>query len=290
MKILCSEVGHDYTHYLYPYVLWGFPEPGETPADALGAGFMPGTPGMDRWYMVRQIRVPLGSWTPSSENRRVLRRTEGWRCELVPKAEFEDTEARRARWLAYAAEKWGVGIMTPERLDRLMRGPVVTHLFQCTGAVPGEEVGSALVYCEPPRAAFYYYAFYRRTPATKHYGMGMMARAAEHFAAAGYQHLYLGTCYSERALYKAQFEPLEFWNGCRWSDNVRELKHLVRTALPAGRHRLETVEFLDFQPGGWAELTRDARLRMDTGITPQWTRPGPDPAPGSVGGAGPGSP
>ncbi|MBX3747478.1 MAG: hypothetical protein KF833_19385 [Verrucomicrobiae bacterium] len=279
MKVLCSEVGHDYGHYLYPYVLWGYLEPGETPADALASGFMPGTPEMDRWYMVRQIRVGLEGWAPSSENRRVLRRTEGWRCELVEKGAFGDTAERRAGWLEYAAGKWGVGIMTPERLDRLMGGPVVSHLFHCTEGGTGEEVGSALVYCEPPRAAFYYYAFYRRTPETKHYGMGMMARAVAQFAAAGYEHLYLGTCYSERALYKAQFEPLEFWNGCRWSGNGRELRHLVRQGLPEGRHRLETAEFRDFQPGPLAELARESCVRIDPAIRPRPTRPGRGPAP-----------
>jgi hypothetical protein len=50
MKLLFSEGTPDYSHYHYPYVIWGFLEPGEQPADAFAAGFMPGTPEMDRWY------------------------------------------------------------------------------------------------------------------------------------------------------------------------------------------------------------------------------------------------
>ena len=50
------------------------------------------------------------------------------------------------------------------------------------------------------------------------------------------------------ALYKAQFEPVEFFNGFRWSRNLAELKHLVRTA-PEGKHRLETPEFVNFVKG-----------------------------------------
>lgn len=258
MKLLFSEAAPDYAHYLYPYVVWGFLEPDETPADALAAGFLPGTPQLDRFYLVRQLRVPLAEWKPNSENRRVLRKGETLRCELVPRAEFDYSPTRRAAWLAYAAEKWGAGVMPPERLDRLLHGAVVTHLLHFTDAATGADAGTALMFLEAPRVAFYYYAFYRLSPETKHLGMAMMTRAVEHFARAGFAHLHLGTCYSETALYKAQFGPLEFFNGFRWSRNLDELKHLIRE-VPPGKHRLETPEFLAFQPEPPAALA-DASL------------------------------
>jgi hypothetical protein len=103
--------------------------------------------------------------------------------------------------------------------------------------------------------------------------MGMMTRAVQFFAEAGYEHLYLGTCYSENALYKAQFEPLEFWNGFRWSRDPEELRHLVRHPLSPGQHRLETPEFLGFQQDDLASLAQAAVFRA---VQP-WstgTRPG----------------
>jgi hypothetical protein len=92
--------------------------------------------------------------------------------------------------------------------------------------------------------------------------MAMMVRAVEHFARTGFAHLHLGTCYTELALYKAQFEPMEFFNGFRWSRDLEELRHLVRTA-PEGRHRLETPEFLAFQPGPPAELAQAGIFRTE---------------------------
>ena len=77
--------------------------------------------------------------------------------------------------------------------------------------------------------------------------MILMTRAVEHFAQAGYQHLYLGTCVTKKARYKLQFEPMEFFNGFRWSRNLDELRHLLESDIP-GRHRLDTPEFLCFQP------------------------------------------
>ncbi len=260
MKLLFSEAVPDYAHYCYPYAVWGFLELGETPADAYAAGFLPGLPSLERFYLARQIRLPLADWTPSSENRRVLRKSAGLRCELIPRAAFAYTETRRTAWLAYAAAKWGAGIMPPERLDRLMSGAVITHLLHFTDAT-GADAGTALCYVEDQRVAHYYYAFYPLTAETRHHGMAMMTRAVEHFAQRGTHHLYLGTCYSEQALYKTQFEPLEFFNGFRWSDNLGELKQLVRSPLPDGKHRCELPEFVELQPAPLAELAAQSRFR-----------------------------
>lgn len=260
MKLLFSEAAPDHAHYVYPYAVWAFLEAGETPADALAAGFLPGAADLGRFYLCRQLRLPLADWKPSSENRRVLRKGANLRCELIPKARFDFSTARRERWLAYAASKWGTGVMSPPRLERLIGGAVVTHVLHFTDAATGADAGTALLYLEERRVAFYYYSFYEVTPETRHHGLAMMTRAAEFFAAAGFGHLHLGSCYSEAALYKTQFEPMEFFNGFRWSRNLDELKHLVRTPAE-GRHRLETPEFLAFQEGPPAALAANSSFR-----------------------------
>ena len=241
MRLLCSEATPGLLEVSLPIRGLGFLEPGETPADAFAAGFMPGLPSLERWYLVRQLRVPLEAWEATSENRRVLRRSASLRCELIPKSEFTFSEERRTRWLTYAEARWGAGD-APERLERVISGAVITHVLHFTDDATGTDAGTVLLHLESPKSAFYYYAFYDLGPDTRHVGMAMMTRAVEWFARAGVRHLYLGTCYSERALYKTQFEPVEFFNGFRWSANLAELKHLVRGAAP-GSHRLEDPEF-----------------------------------------------
>jgi hypothetical protein len=259
MKLLFSETTPDYGHYLYPYVVWSFLEPGETPADAFDSGFLPGNPEMERFYLVRNLRVPLPAWKPSSENRRILRKGSGIRMELIPKTHFAVTPERRSRWLSYADERFGQGIMHAERLDRLLAGPVISHLLHFTDGADGRELGTALLYLEAPRVAYYYYAFYDLAETTRNLGMILMTRAVEHFAQAGYQHLYLGTCVTKKARYKLQFEPMEFFNGFRWSTNLDELRHLLESDIP-GRHRLDTPEFLAFQPAPPAKLAAASRF------------------------------
>lgn len=261
MKLLFSEAQPDYDHYLYPYVIWGFLEPNETPADAFESGFMPATPDLDCFFMVRHVRVPLGEWRASSENRRVLRKGGEIRCELIPRSEFDYSAARRQRWLAFAEERFGPGIMTPQRLDGLMHGPVISHLLLYTEESTGAELGAALMYLEPPRVAFYYFAFYDLTEPRRNLGLYMMTRLLSFGQEQGWDTSYLGTCVTERALYKCQFEPLEFFNGLNWSRDIDELKRLNRVRLEKS-HRLIHPEFSPGKPPDLVGLIQESPIRL----------------------------
>jgi hypothetical protein len=73
----------------------------------------------------------------------------------------------------------------------------------------------------------------------------------EFFAREGFEFLYLGSCYSANALYKTQFAGFEFFNGVRWSDNLDELKYLVRRGdQQVDKHLLETEEYRRLFHGG----------------------------------------
>jgi hypothetical protein len=132
--------------------------------------------------------------------------------------------------------------MSDERLDTLFRSPVTTHvLVFCEGE---SEIGYVTLYLEGERLAFYYYAFYALDHANRSLGLFMMTTAVGLFASRGCRHLYLGTCYAESALYKTQFAAVEFFNGCRWSQNLAELKFILqRQQRPAEEHLLEDTAY-----------------------------------------------
>jgi arginyl-tRNA--protein-N-Asp/Glu arginylyltransferase len=245
MKLLFSEATPDYGHYIFPYAIWAFPEPGETPADLFNAGFLPSSRQLDRFYLCRHIRVWLGKFALSSENRRILRKGEGFSVKLLPRAEFEFTAARREFCQRYADAKFGGGGMSAARLDSLFHSPVTSHVLLFTETATGAEVGIATLYVEGDRMAFYYYAFYDLTHANRSLGMFMMTMAVRLFADQGCQQLYLGSCYSERALYKTQFAGVEFFNGYRWSANLEELKFLLarHDHGEVRQHLLESEEY-----------------------------------------------
>jgi arginyl-tRNA--protein-N-Asp/Glu arginylyltransferase len=269
MKLAFSEARSDYSRYLYPYVIWAFPEPGERPSDFFQRGFLPGSPALDRYQLCRNVRVDLRGYVPTSENRRILRKGGNLRVELIPRREFDYSPARRQAWKAFADQRFGEGVMDFPRLDNLMRSPVISHLLHFTEAADGREAGTALLFLEEPVIAFYYYAFYDLHRFQHSLGLHMMTRAVEFFASRGVRHLHLGTCYSDRARYKTQFAGVEFFNGFRWSPDLQELKHLIaRDTAGIGRHLLDAPEYVDCFHGGSIEAVAavtEFRFPSETG-------------------------
>jgi arginyl-tRNA--protein-N-Asp/Glu arginylyltransferase len=244
MKLLFSEHVSDYGNYIFPYAIWAFPENGEQPCQLFDAGFLPSSRNLDRFYLCRQVRVDLQQFAPSSENRRILRKGEGIQVELVPRRQFKYTAQRREFCKGYADIKFGKDTMGFERLDNLFDSPLITHLLVYTDTATSREIGLSMVYCDANALAFYYYAFYDLNYFQRNLGMFMMTSAVSLFANRGTRHLYLGTCYSRNALYKTQFAGAEFFNGFRWSSEMKELKHLLERDSPgAKQHALENEEF-----------------------------------------------
>lgn len=245
MKLLLSESQPDYSRYSYPYAVWAFPEDHETPADLLNAGFLPART-LERFYLCRHIRVDLRRFSPSSENRRILRKGDGIALKLLPRSEFEFTTARRDFAKQFAEARFGPDVMTYERLDATMASSAVTHILAFEESATGRELGFAVLYVERPRAAHYWFAFYDLEYLARNLGMFMMTSSVKLFAEQKFEYLYLGTCYSQRALYKWQFVGCEFSNGYRWSDNLQELKYLVkRQGENRPEHLLEDGYYLE---------------------------------------------
>jgi hypothetical protein len=245
MKILFSEAQPDYSHYLYPYVIWAFREENETPADLFNAGFLPART-LERYYLCRHIRVDLGRFSLSSENRRILRKGEGVSLRLVKREEFEFTAPRREFALKYAEVRFGPGIMPATRIDAIFNSEVVTHLLVFNETSTGRELGFVFLFIQQPELAHYMYSFYELDYLGRNLGMFMMTLAVNFFRDQNYRHIYLGTCYSERALYKWQFAGCEFFNGYCWSENLEELKHLLkRQQQNDGSHLLEDKSYLE---------------------------------------------
>ena len=264
MKLLFSEQKPDYEHYQFPYAIWAVPEPGETPADIFNAGFLPSSRNLDRFYLCRQVRVDLGKFKPSSENRRILRKGEGIEVKIVPRDKYDYTPERREFFKNYADIRFGKDVMSFERLDGLFASPIISHLVLFIDVKTGAEVGTATVYIEGKELAFYYYAFYDLNYYARNLGMFMMTTAVNLFAERGLKYLYLGTCYSQNALYKTQFAGAEFFTGFRWSENMGELKFMIqRDKKDLEKHLLETESYRnEFYGGDLSKIVDAASFRV----------------------------
>ncbi|HVU27652.1 MAG TPA: hypothetical protein VHG71_07940 [Verrucomicrobiae bacterium] len=266
MKLLFSEQNSDYEHYQFPYAIWAVPEDGESPADIFDAGFLPSSRQLDRFYLCRQVRVNLQKFKPSSENRRIIRKGKGIGIELVAREDFDYTPERRQFFKTYADIKFGKDVMTFERLDGLFASPIISHLLVFIDLETNKEIGVATLYIEDKSLVFYYYAFYDLNYYARNLGMFMMTAAVELFSDSGVKFLYLGTCYSQTALYKTQFAGAEFFNGFRWSDDMDELKFIIkRDKKELTQHLLETDEYREkFYGGDLKEMASASAFKVRT--------------------------
>jgi hypothetical protein len=256
MKLLFSEAPPDYQHYIFPYAIWAFPEAGERPHEFFERGFLPSSKDLERYYLCRSVRVRLGSFAPSSENRRVLRKGEGITFKLIPRESFAFTDEWKSFCLRYAAEKFGTEVIDEARLAKLFGSKITSHLLVFHDSVAGADVGLVTLFLDKPHVAQYYYAFYDLNYHRRNLGMFMMTSAVEFFAREGWHFAYLGSCYSQNAFYKTQFSGGEFFNGAVWSHNLGELKYLIaRSQQPQTAHLFESTEYLhQFHDGELGKL------------------------------------
>jgi hypothetical protein len=112
--------------------------------------------------------------------------------------------------------------------------------------------------------AYYYYAFYDLNYYARNLGMFMMTSAAVLFSERRCRRLYLGTCYSHNALYKTQFAGAEFFNGFRWSDDLAELKFILRRdAGELTEHLLEAEDYRRlFHDGSLEDIVAASVFRL----------------------------
>jgi hypothetical protein len=65
-------------------------------------------------------------------------------------------------------------------------------------------------------------------------------------------------------MYKTQFEGAEFFNGVKWSDDLDELKYLIkREDKEVKHHLLETEEYRElFYDGKMSEIVAGSEFRL----------------------------
>ncbi|NOZ62886.1 MAG: hypothetical protein GXO74_14595 [Calditrichaeota bacterium] len=260
MKILFSEHKSDYVNYIFPYAIWAIPEKGETPAQIFAQGFLPASRELDRFYMTRHIRIDLKKFSRSSENRRILRKGDDIAFKLLKREEFDYTDEWREFCKYYADIKFGKDVMSYPRLESLFNSKIINHILLFTDTKKDKDIGIVTLYFEEKNLAYYYYSFYDLSYYRRNLGMFMMTSAVDYFSKLGFEHIYLGTCYSRNALYKTQFSGCQFFNGFRWSENLKELKFMVqREQNVVDRHLLETDEYLEkFYDGNLQNVLKEA--------------------------------
>ena len=229
MKITRNEFGYEYQAYRFGYCEYAELESHDRLTDFYEKGFLPYSADpelMGVFYMARSARIALPAFEFSSENRRIQKRFDDtFSFRIVSVAEAKKDPRIRALFLDYFKKRHGKRVMPAERFDAILEWPIPLRFFLYEK--DGELVAVALEVFGDTFGHFWFSA-YNLSRVGQSLGMWLMLDGARHAKDDGRAYYYLGTVYGEKALYKTNLKPLEFWSGSSWSTDLAQLKKLAR--------------------------------------------------------------
>lgn len=220
-----AEPARDFHMYVPSGIEYIEAEPGDSLEAIYDAGYLPYSGSKNAlhiFYRARSARIRLKDFTLSSENRRIAKKFDG----SFTKTHLQGPPPEDAMpfCLAYFKERHGPEAMPRERLEVIFAQVTHTTVYR-----RGEQVVGYVVSIEDGHMSHYWYSFYDLSLAKQSLGLWLMLDSIRDAQAAGRTHYYLGTVYGTKALYKANFEPLEWWSGNAWKSDLARLKELAKS-------------------------------------------------------------
>ncbi|MBD3329723.1 hypothetical protein GF357_04490 [Candidatus Dojkabacteria bacterium] len=232
MKKYYLETKGNYENYEFPYRVYGLMEDGDDLDELLAEGFLPTRTRKSLFYMARSVRIDLKRFELSSENRRILRKTDYVKLEIKSLKDF-DYDYKIGKFAQdFYKGKFGKKVVSAQKMKAVFTEGFFTDVLVYYDR--NQDKDNPIGYCpimKTQKSLDYVYPFYNLDYFEKNLGMGMILHAIKMAQEKGIQYFYLGTCYTEDALYKTQFEGLEYYNGVKWIANIEQLKSLVRGDL-----------------------------------------------------------
>ncbi|NCO05048.1 MAG: hypothetical protein GW939_02775 [Candidatus Magasanikbacteria bacterium] len=187
----------------------------------------------------RSVRIDLSQFELSSENRRILRKTEELAVHTIalPHQNYHWSIGKLAK--DFYENKFGEGTFSANKIKELLTTEesnfntllqyIISNDPLDNDKYHEQNVGYAI--CYQNKNIFHYsYPFYNLSPTLyASLGMGMMIRAIQHATQAGKQYIYLGSAQRPGDTYKCQFKGLEWFNGKQWQTDLTLLKELLTT-------------------------------------------------------------
>jgi arginyl-tRNA--protein-N-Asp/Glu arginylyltransferase len=176
----------------------------------------------------RSVRIDLTKFELTSENRRIMKKTDGLKSEAlsVPLKDYNYKIGKMAK--DFYSTKFGEGTMSAQKIKEMMTDTNKSNFNSLlTYSISGDSVGYAICYISA-EILHYAYPFYDLAKSPKDMGLGMMIRAIVNAKETGLKYAYLGSLQNHAGLYKLQFEGLEWFDGKVWQSDIDEVKELLK--------------------------------------------------------------
>ncbi len=214
----------------------------------------------------RSLRINLSKFELSSENKRILKKTENLQLETIslPYSNYNWQIGKLAK--DFYETKFGKGIFSANKIKELLTDKEKSNfnlllMYQTPPLnLPlkdGETANNCPILSEEGRGEVLGYAICRETNELLHYsypfysllaspkttsegglhtpyslgkntGLGMMIRAIVWAKESGKKYVYLGSASRPTDTYKLQFKGVEWFDENKWSDDFEKLKNILK--------------------------------------------------------------
>jgi arginyl-tRNA--protein-N-Asp/Glu arginylyltransferase len=190
-------------------------------------GFLFTRLGKGMMQQTRSIRIDLSKFELTSENRRILKKTDGLNSEAkaLPLKDYDFRIGKLAK--DFYATKFGEGTMSAQKIKEMLTSADKSN-FNSLLVYSTNNVFVGYAICYVSRELLHYtYPFYDLAKAPKDIGLGMMIRAIVNAKQGGVKYAYLGSLQNKASLYKVQFEGLEWFDGEKWQTDLEIIKKIL---------------------------------------------------------------
>lgn len=233
-RIFYSEHTYSYKNYTFGYALYA-ERLGDEKIDRIYAtGFLPysgeaKSEVKNLYYMARSARVDLSSFSLTSENRRIINKFKNFTFSVTeyPASDFLNNDPMLNFCLNYFETRHGVGVISKERLQRILNYSAETVVVEYTNE--NNSPRAYIIEIHSESCVHYWFSFYDLSLTYKSFGMWLMITRIQEAKKKQKKYCYLGTVYGDKALYKTNISSLEYWNGEKWVSNTSGLKNRSKT-------------------------------------------------------------
>lgn len=186
-------------------------------------------------HQTRSVRIRLSDFEPTSENRRILKRTDSLLQTSPSLAKIPDDTAVDYDWhihkigYHFYEKKFGKGIFSANKIKAILTDRQASSFNYLLRFADGCFCISYLSR-QSSGILHYSYPFYDLSidhEASKDVGLGMMIRAIIWAKEQGLNYIYLGSLQRPGDTYKLQFRGLEWFDGKRWQTSIDDVKDLL---------------------------------------------------------------
>ncbi len=191
-------------------------------------GYLFGRVNKGMLYQTRSLRIDLSKFELSSENRRVLKKTNDVVLEVnpIPFSEYHWSIGKLAK--DFYETKFGEGTFSANKVKELLTNPRKSNFNLLFIYKKDEEIWGYAISQATENILHYCYPFYDLAKAPKDMGLGMMTKAVAWAKENNKQFVYLGSATRPNDTYKLQFAGAEWFDENNWSEDWDKLKDTLK--------------------------------------------------------------